>query len=173
MLDAAIDRARVVLRPVADVVAPAGGGELAAVVDGLAVDAPLRYGYELVLADVADSGTLTLRPRKLFAAGAAALPGGPRRRPTVLIDVMPVPGHAAARVALPIVAMRGAVADYRDAGVLKRERPLVAMPELDGEFQETVALKVTLHGPGDSSSSQSLAGDLPGRCRNTGRNGPS
>ena len=148
VLDAAIDRARVVLRPVADVVAPAGGGELAAVVDGLAGYAPLRYGYELVLADVADSGTLTLRPRKLFAAGAAALPGGPRRRPTVLIDVMPVPGHAAARVALPIVAMRGAVADYRDAGVLKRERPLVAMPELDGEFQETVALKVTLRGPG-------------------------
>jgi len=146
VVDAAIARARTALRPIAEIVVPADAGDLAAVVDDLAGRAPLRHGYDLILVDAdASSGAVTVKPRKLFAAGAAVLPG---TKPTVVIPVAAVPGHAADRLALPIVARRGPVTDYRDPDLLRDLRPLVAMAALDGTIPETTELRVTLRGPG-------------------------
>ncbi|HLK79683.1 MAG TPA: hypothetical protein VKU77_39290 [Streptosporangiaceae bacterium] len=146
VLDAAIMRARLIIRPVAEIVVPAGTGDLATVVDDVAARAPLRYGYDLVLVDVdAGNGAVTVKPHKLFSAGAAALPGA---RPAVRIDVAAVPGHAASRLALPIVARRGIVTDYRDLAALADRRPLVQMAAMDGATAETAKMKVTLLRPG-------------------------
>lgn len=158
VLDAAITRARMVMRPVAEIVVPRGAGDLAAVVDEVAGHAPLRHGYDLVLVDVdAGSGAVTVRPHKLFSAAAAVLPG---TKPTAPIAVAGVPGHAADRLALPIVARRGAVTDYRDPAVLGDRRPLVRMTALDGRSTGTTRLKITLVRPGRVEV-QATAGLLP------------
>lgn len=158
VLDAAIARARMVMRPVAEIAVPAGAGDLAAVVDEAAGHAPLRHGYDLVLVDVETGhGAVTVRPHKLFSAGAAVLPG---TKPTVPIGVAGVPGYAADRLALPIVARRGAVTDYRDPAVLGDRRPLVSLTAMDGRTAGPTKLKVTLLRPGRVEV-QARAGLLP------------
>jgi hypothetical protein len=160
VLDAAIMRARMVIRPVAEVVVPVGAGDLATVMDDVAGHAPLRHGYDLVLVDVdADSGAVTVKPHKLFSAAAAVLPG---TKPTVLIDVAAVPGHAADRLALPIVARRGVVTSYRDPAVLEDRRPLVRMTAMDGRTTGTTRMRVTLLRPGRVKV-QAAPGLLPSR----------
>jgi hypothetical protein len=153
VLKAAVERARKVLRPTAEIVVEPGVGGLDAVVDAAAGRAPLRHGYELVLVDVdEDSGEVTVRPRTLFGAGVAVTPDA---ESTVAIPVETVPGHAADQVALPIVARRSPGQSRRDAALLYQDpvllakwRPLAAMPVLDGVGQGKAELRVTLRGPG-------------------------
>ena len=78
VLDAAIARARTTLRPVAEMVVAGNAGDLASVVRSVASQAPLRYGYDLVLVWVDQhSRAVEVKPRSLFEAGAT-IRAGPR-----------------------------------------------------------------------------------------------
>jgi hypothetical protein len=144
VLDAAITQARLLLRPVAEVVVGTGDGELAAVVANLSVRAPLRYAYDLVLADVGRPGqAVQARSEQLFAAGTAVRPG---IQATVTRHVSPVSPHAAERVALPVVARRTEAVDFRDPQAVEERRPLVQMAELSGSAGQT-ELQITLVRP--------------------------
>jgi hypothetical protein len=160
VLEAAQAAARMRLRPLADLIVPVRAGDLATVVAQVARYTPLRHGCEVVLAEVGDDGAVAVRPQRLFAAGAAALPG--ERRPSVAIPVLPVPRHAARQLALPIVARREPVADYRDVTALKQARPLIGMFAMSGTVTAPVTLTVTLGGPGRLDV-QPAPGLLPGR----------
>lgn len=146
VLDAAVARARSVMRPVAEIVALPGSGGLAGIVDHASASAPLKYGYDLVLVEVDErTGKVRPRSRELFAPGAAALPG---RRAAKPVPLAAVRGHGAKRLALPIVARRGPVSDFRDVAALKDRRPLVQMAAIDGEAAGTTMLHVRLSKPG-------------------------
>ena len=146
LLDAVAARARAVLRPVAEIMAGPDSGTLADVIDAAAAQAPLRYGYDLILVE-ANLRTGMVRPRshELFPAGTAVLPGTP---PVRTVVVSPVTGHAADQLALPIVARRGAVADLRDVTALGDRRPLIAMAALDAATGGPVQVRVELARPG-------------------------
>ena len=147
VLEAALARARTILRPVAELVVPLTDGNLEAVVAAAAQRAPLRHGYELLLVDVnADNGAVSVKPYPLFGAGIAVTPGEP---PTVTVPLAAVAGHAAPQVALPIVARRGPVPPYRNPDLVRQARPLVELAALDGSVRGETELHVTLHGPGD------------------------
>jgi hypothetical protein len=146
VLDAALRRARAVLRPVAEMVVANGAGELAGVVADMAGQAPLRYGYDLVLVHVdQDSRAVEIKPHRLFPAGAAVRPGA---ETTVPVEVTAVPGHAEDWLALPIVAARGRVRNLRDPAALGENRPLVTMAAMDGAAAGPTTLRVSLLGPG-------------------------
>jgi hypothetical protein len=167
VLDKAIDCARAFLRPVALLTVSPRSGDLAAVVEDIAVQAPLRYGYDAVLAEVPPAGgasanrerlPVTIRPVELFAAGSAILPGMAR---TESVDVAAVSRHAAAKVALPIVVRRSVVTDFRDPAALKRDRPLLAMGALNGASRDPVTLRVRLLRPGLVEIDEDEPGLLP------------
>jgi hypothetical protein len=146
VLDAALRRARAILRPVAEVVAATGAGGLASVVADVAAQAPLRHGYDLVLAHVdEDSRAVEIKPHRLFPAGAAVRPGA---ETTVPVEVTAVPGHAEDWLALPIVAARGRIGNLRDLAALGENRPLVTMAAMDGAAAGPTTLRVTLLAPG-------------------------
>jgi hypothetical protein len=146
LLDAAVARGSAVMRPVAEIVAAPDSGTLAEVVESVAARAPLRYGYDLVLVEVdRRTGAVRPRPHELFPAGVAVLPGAP---PVKTVEISPVPGHAAKQLALPIVARRGPVANFRDLLALKEQRPLITMAALDGTIEGPVQLRVRLTKPG-------------------------
>jgi len=146
LLVAAAARARAMLRPIAEVIVTRRTRALPELVRALAVRAPLRYGYDLVVAEV-DPTTHLVNPRtrQLFPAGTSVLPGTP---PETSINVSPVTGHTAKVVALPIVARRGPVSDLRDVGTLAEHRPLITMAGLDAGTRRSVQLGVRLTGPG-------------------------
>lgn len=146
VLEAAVAEARAFLRPVAEIVAATRAGDLAGVVSAAASQAPLRYAYDLVLTEV-NPGTRVVRidPVELFAAGSAARPG--TGHATTKIRVAPVPGHAANRVALPVVARHTLTVSLRNPRALAEQRPLVTMAALDGAAGPT-DLVITLAGPG-------------------------
>ena len=146
LLDAAVARGRAALRPVAEIVAAPDAGSLAEVVDDMVTHAPLRYGYDLVLVEVdRRTGAVSPRAYQLFPPGAAGRPGV---RPVKVVTVAPVPGHATRHLALPIVARRGPVTDWRDLTVLSEQRPLVAMATLDSATAGPYRLRVRLSRPG-------------------------
>jgi hypothetical protein len=155
LLTAAADHAAAVLRPVAHVVASPGAGDLVQVVDDVAVQAPLRYAYDLILADVrrgdgtADAHadlTVSVASRELFAAGAAVLPGGARLK---TVEVAASQRCAATVLALPIVVRHTPQADFLDVDALRTDRPLVAMAAMDQRAAGGRAdLTVTLLRPG-------------------------
>lgn len=150
LLEAAATRARSIMRPVTEIIVPPRAGQLAAVVDSAVGQAPLRYGYDLILVDVNwQNGAVRPRPYQLFAAGAAVTPGS---QPTTRIALTAVPGHEASRLALPIVARRGPVEDFRDLAVLKIRRPLIKMAAINGKTYGTVLLDVGLRKPGQLSA---------------------
>jgi hypothetical protein len=146
LLDVAVARARAVLRPIAEVTATARAGALPELMGVLAARAPLRYGYDLVVAEV-DPTTRAVSPQthQLFPAGTSVLPGASSE---TSITVSPVTGHAARALALPIVARRGPVSDLRDVGALAEHRPLITMIGLDARISGPVELHVKLTGPG-------------------------
>jgi hypothetical protein len=144
MLDSAVAQVRAFLRPVAEIVVGARGAELAEVVEVVSARAPLRYGYDLILAEVDSSSLVGVKPYPLFPAGAAAVPG----LEAVSVPLAPARRYSADRVALPIVARRTPAADYQDLGALAADRPLVLMTALDGTFTGPVGLMVKLAGPG-------------------------
>jgi hypothetical protein len=147
VLETALAQARTVLRPVAELVVPLAEGDLETVVDAVAQRAPLRHGYELVLVDVnADNGAVSVKPYPLFGAGIAVTPDEP---PTVTVPLAVVAGHAAAQVALPIVARRGPAPPYREPELVRQTRPLVELAALNGSVPGETELRVTLHGPGN------------------------
>lgn len=146
LLDAAAARARAMLRPVTEITAGPAAGPLADVVDAVAAQAPLRYGYDLILVEASPpDGAVRPRSYELFPPGAAAWPGP---RPVRTVEVSPVKGFTAARLALPIVASCGPVADLRDAAALADRRPLITMAWLDATAGRTFRLRVELAGPG-------------------------
>lgn len=144
VLDAVGAQVRAFLRPVAEIVVRTGEEDLIGVVKRVNSQAPLRYGYDLVLAAV-DSSTrvVTIKPHRLFAPGAAAVPG----LNPVNVAVNAVPGHTADRVLLPVVARRTANDDYQDLGTLAASRPLVTMKEFDATVPGHVDLTIRLAGP--------------------------
>jgi hypothetical protein len=152
VLNAAIASATALLRPVASVVVAAGAGDLAEVVEDLAAQAPLRYAYDLVIAEVGkDDGrrggrdaAVAVTSRELFAAGSAALPG----RETVTVPLAAPPSYAADTLALPIVVRHGPVVDLRDPDAVKEGRPLIEMVAMAGDTTGPVDLQVTLLRPG-------------------------
>jgi hypothetical protein len=146
VLDAALRQARALLRPVGEVVVAGSAGGLADVVADVASQAPLRYGYDLVLVHVdQDSRAVEIKPHRLFPAGAAVRPGA---ETTVPVEVAAVPGHAEEWLALPVVATRGPARNLRDPAVLGENRPLVTMAAMDGAATGTTTLRVSLLGPG-------------------------
>jgi hypothetical protein len=151
LLDAAAGRARAVLRPITEVKAGPRAAALPELIRALAARAPLRYSYDLVVAEVAevDPTTRVVSPqtRQLFPAGTSVLPGA-SPPPETSITVSPVTGHAARVLALPIVARRGPVADLRDADALAEHHPLITMTGLDAGIRGPVELRVSLMGPG-------------------------
>jgi hypothetical protein len=155
VLDAVIADAREILRPVATIVTRARDEDLAAVVERVSAQAPLRYACDLVLAAV-DGRTraVSVEPEELFPAGAAALPADaaavlPVGLKPATLRVAAVQRHAPSRVALPVVARRSGDGDYRDLRTLEPRRPLVAMSVLDGAFPGPVELTMTLVRPMD------------------------
>jgi hypothetical protein len=146
LLDAAAERARAVMRPVAEIAAGPASGTLADVVDAVAARAPLRYGYDLILVET-NRRTGMVRPRshELFPAGTAVMPG---TLPVATIAVSPVTGYAAEQLALPIVARRAPVADLRDVEALEEQRPLIAMAVLDAATGGPFQVRVELARPG-------------------------
>jgi len=138
--------ARDELRPVAEVLAASDERSLADLVEAVAVGAPLRYGYDLILVDVAHrTGAVRPRGHELFPAGTAAAPDAPR---VVTIAVQPAVPQAKESAVLPIVARRGPVTAVRDIESLADKRPLVAMAELDVGVRGAVAVSVEMAGPG-------------------------
>ena len=164
LLEAVTARAWAVIRPVTEVMAEPEAGSLANVVDAVAVHAPLRYGYDLILVET-NKRTRVVRPQahELFPPGAAVLPD---IVPATTVDVSPVTGYATEHLALPIVARRGLIADLRDVRALDRRRPLVTMAGLDATTAGPFRLCVELAGPGrvhQITSPGSLpAGAVPG-----------
>ncbi len=146
LLDAALARARAVLRPITEVTATPRAGALPELLGVLAARAPLRYGYDLVVVEV-DQTTRAVSPQthQLFPAGTSVSVGASSE---TSITVSPVAGHAARTLALPIVARNGPVADLRDVGALAARRPLITMVGLDARVNGPVELHVTLTGPG-------------------------
>lgn len=139
LLEEAENRARAIVRPIADIFMPPGAGALEEVVDSLVQGAPLKYGYYLILAAVDQAtGTVTPRAHPLFAAGAAAAPDAPL---TVPITVKP-PERAARRLALPIVARLHAGEEQH------WPPPLVQMAAADGTRTGSTQLTVQLEAPG-------------------------
>ncbi len=150
LLEAAEARARAVIRPVTEIMAGPDAGSLADVVDAVAVHAPLRYAYDLILVEIlaeAKTRTRVVHPRshELFPAGTAVLPG---TLPATIVDVSPVTGYAAEQLVLPIVARRGPVADLRDVEALDKQLPLVAMAGLDASTGGSFQVRVELAKPG-------------------------
>jgi hypothetical protein len=145
VLDAAIAQVRTYLRPVADIVIRTHGEDLAGVIDRVSAHAPLRYGYDLVLAEVdGRSGLISIEPYPLFPAGAVA-----SSVPPVPVAVAVARPLAANRVALPVVARRTPAADYRNLAVVAADRPLAAMRALDGTVEGPVDLTIELASPRD------------------------
>jgi hypothetical protein len=134
-LEAAAARARPVLRPVAEVVAR-GSEPLAAIIEEILRQAPLRYDYCLVLAAV-DPATGRVRPapRTLFPAGTARQQRVP---PTADVPVT-APAAAADRLILPVVARRG----DDPAGW-----PEVGGGTMDGTVPGVTRLRIRLEAPG-------------------------
>jgi hypothetical protein len=146
LLDATVARARAVLRPITEVTATPRARALPELIGVLATQAPLRYGYDLVVAEV-DPTTHAVSPqtRQLFPAGTSVPPGASCE---TKITVSPVTGHAARALALPIVARRGPVSDLRDVGALAERRPLITLIGLDARISGPIELHVRLTGPG-------------------------
>jgi hypothetical protein len=138
LLEATATAARSVLLPVAELTGR-GAGTLADIVDAAGRLAPLRYGYDLMLAKV-DRRTGEVRPDPwpLFQPGTVI-----RRhdRPTESAYVM-TPPAAADRLALPVVMRRGPDA----AGW-----PVVGIATMPGSTPGTTQLQVRLHAPGQVS----------------------
>jgi len=138
LLEAASAAARSVMRPVAEIVG-ADSGDLADMVESAGRRAPLRYGYDLMLAQI-NPRTGEVRPDRwpLFKPGTVI-----RRHdlPTENAYVK-APRSAAERLALPVVMRRGAdVAGWPEVGI-------ATMP---GSAQETTQLRVRLVAPGQVS----------------------
>lgn len=143
VLDSAVAQVRGFLRPVAEIVVRARGEGLTDVVERISARAPLRYGYDLIVADVDSSSLVRIKPYRLFPAGAAAVPG----LEPVSVSLAAVPRYSADQVALPIVARRTPAADYQNLSALAVDRPLVLMTAFDGTFTGPVDLTVRLAGP--------------------------
>jgi hypothetical protein len=145
LLHAATARARAVLRPITEVTATSRADALPKLIGALAAQAPLRYGYDLVVAEV-DPTTRAVSPqtRQLFPAGTSVLGASSETK----ITVSPVTGHTARALALPIVARRGPVSDLRDVGALAEHRPKIKMIGLDARVSGPVELHVRLTRPG-------------------------
>jgi hypothetical protein len=138
LLEAAATVARSVLLPVAELTGR-GAGTLADDVDAAARRAPLRYGYDLMLAKVdRRTGEVKADPWPLFQPGTVI-----RRhdRPTESAYVM-TPPAAADRLALPVVMRRGP-----DAA----SWPAVGIATMPGSTPGTTQLQVRLHAPGQVS----------------------
>jgi hypothetical protein len=135
VLELITERARVAMRPVAEI-ASLQTGPLANVVDDIARRAPLRYSYDLVLVKVDPrSGTIHADPHPLFPAGTAV---HRHDRQTASAAVI-APAHAASTLALPVVARRGTdLARW----------PLVHMAAMDGRTTVPTQLRIVLSGPG-------------------------
>jgi hypothetical protein len=138
LLEAAAAVARTVMHPVAEIVS-IGTGTLADIVDATGRRAPLRYGYDLVLAEI-NPGTGEVRPDRwpLFAPGTVI-----RRhdRPTRNAYVK-APPSAADQLALPVVMRRGT-----DAAAW----PAVGIAAMPGSAPGTTQLQVRLVAPGQVS----------------------
>ncbi|HLK79679.1 MAG TPA: hypothetical protein VKU77_39270 [Streptosporangiaceae bacterium] len=136
-LDAAAATIRALMRPVAELYAP-GTAPLSAIVTETIRWAPLRYDYDLVLADV-DQDTGRVRPASslVFPAGTT---GQPFVYPTADTLVTPAPGPTAAgRLALPVVARHGEdPAGWRAVGV----------GVMDGTTAGITRVRVRLEAPG-------------------------
>jgi hypothetical protein len=159
VLDAAVAHARLLLRPVAEIVAGLAEGDVESLIYGLSARAPLRYGYNLVVAAVSQPGrAVRVREEPVFSAGAAVRPGAST---TVTVRVGTVPGACADRVALPVVARRTEAVDFREPGAVDDKRPLVHLAELAGASGPT-DVGITLVRPGllsfQGASDWSLAG---------------
>jgi hypothetical protein len=168
VLDAITRQAWAHARPIAEIYQDMAAGSLGGIVDLIARRTPLRYAYDLILAQVdAHSGAVRLQPRQLFPAATVVRTADP---PTVAVDVVPPP-HAADIIELPIVARRG----DRDAGW-----PLVDSHFIDGTVSSPTQLQIRMHRPGQletsatpdlllapagSSGWPKLLGRLPSRLR--------
>jgi len=96
---------------------------------------PLRYGYDLVLAAIADDGTTRPAPVPLFPAGAAADIDG---EIAVEVDLW-IPPTVDSAMVLPIVARHGDTPD---------QWPLIRLPAVDLPPGEHARVRVALQGPG-------------------------
>jgi hypothetical protein len=138
LLEAAAAAARAVMLPVTELAGPRVG-QLADVVDAAGRLAPLRYGYDLMLAKV-DQHTGRVQPDRwpLFPPGTVI-----RRheRPTESAYVT-APPAAADQLALPVVMRRGP----DPAGW-----PAVGVAAMPGSAPGTTRLQVRLHAPGQVS----------------------
>jgi hypothetical protein len=172
VLDAAAATARMAIRPVTEVIAGPDAGPLGALVDRAARQAPLRYGYDLILVEVdQDSGVVRPDPYPLFPPGASRQPEG--RPVSVTIEPTHDPGrtrYLAHRLSLPIVARRGNFHDiknpkvFKDPGVLGRDWPLVRMTAIDHRGGPA-PLHIRLRAPGQvavQAGSDVLADDTAG-----------
>jgi hypothetical protein len=156
LLDDAAKRARAVLRPVTEIVA-LGTQSLAQVVDGIAARAPLRYRYDLVLAEV-NPHTGAVRPLgyPLFPAGLVAPPDKPPLE--VPVTVSSVPEHSEEHLALPVVVRSG------PGKVPLRDESLLDMVLISASPGETVRLRARFSRPGQvklSDAAGRVLGDSP------------
>jgi hypothetical protein len=138
LLEAAAAGARAVMRPVAEIIY-LGAGTLADIVTQARSRAPLRYGYDLILAEI-DPRTEVVKPARwqLFTPGTAIRP---HNWPTGSIDVM-APPSAADQLVLPIVMRLGTdAADW----------PVVDMATMPGSTPGTTRFQVRLMAPGQVS----------------------
>jgi len=145
LLEEAAARVRAVLRPVAEILA-LDTRTLAEVVADATVRAPLRYPYDLVLADV-DRQAGAIRPvtRRLYPSGISAEAVGLASART--IELAPADEYGAAEVLLPVVEWRGPVPDIRDQSVVAERWPLVQMLSL-APGEKSFTLRSQLIAPG-------------------------
>jgi hypothetical protein len=138
LLEAAAAGTRAVLLPVAEVV-DFGARTLADIVTRTSSWAPLRYGYDLILAET-EPGTEVVKPARwrLFKPGTAIRP---HNWPTENVDVM-APPSAADQLVLPVVMRLGTdAADW----------PVVDMATMPGSTPGITRLQVRLMAPGQVS----------------------
>lgn len=135
VLEHAAARARLAVRPVADIFQPPDAGSFEEIVRQIASRAPLRFSYELILVAVdARDGAVTVDEYELFPAGAVAK-AHPRPEQVELVT----PPHAAPELLLPIVARQG-----EDA----RDWPVIGAVAMNGAAPGSTKLSVSLGGPG-------------------------
>lgn len=138
LLEAAAAGARAVMHPVAEIV-DLGAGTLADIVMRARSLAPLRYGYDLILAEI-DPRTEAVKPVRwqLFKPGTAIRP---HNWPTENVDVM-APPSAADHLVLPVM-MR--------LGTDPADMPVVDMATMPGSTPGSTRLQVRLMAPGQVS----------------------
>ena len=166
LLEEAVLQARAMLRPVAEITA-LDARPLAEVVAEVAKRVPVRYPYDLVLAEV-NRRTGAVRPVRceLFPAGVSVPAGGP---PLVqVVELAPVASHAAEAVLLPVIERRGPVPDARDLKVVAERWPLVAMESVTPAGKR-FTLRAQLRGPGELALATVPA--QPGGAGEPGANG--